>query len=472
MAERTLLAAPSPVSGDGNVSKVKTNSPHHMGDYQYEPLRETSIRLVTFVPVDELSLSMKHFDDWADLRRRETWYTALSYCWGSSERSSCINVNGSRLAVTENLMTVLALIRAHHLPCHQKPLSTPRQHREWFWIDQICINQDDVDERNEQVQDMWRIYSSARRVFALLGVTAPDVPELFPSGCATSRDIEDSVNAQLRNPSEQWEHNLTDPDWDRTVSPHRLSTAEYILGVPYFKRTWIVPELLQARSLHFICGAWSLPAAVFRDLLRLLRISSSLEGSVSELGRISRLLEDSRDLQVRSAQQRVRVPSACIAFLDNLRSLHDTVCSDGRDKIFAALSCPGSKSLSKATALKPDYSATIDELAVLVVAYVDQLLNQNETEWPQGPRDDLARTLARSLGMCDERHTTMQCHLAVASAILACTRPWRKGEPLLMTSGRQVISPGPYLTFYLTSVIRDPEPQTGSQVVDLDLSDV
>ncbi|KAF3038731.1 hypothetical protein E8E11_005943 [Didymella keratinophila] len=39
----------------------------------------------------------------------------------------------------------------------------------WFWIDALCIDQDNVDERNHQVQQMGEIFSQARQVFAWLG---------------------------------------------------------------------------------------------------------------------------------------------------------------------------------------------------------------------------------------------------------------------------------------------------------------
>ncbi|KAI3579715.1 heterokaryon incompatibility, partial [Fusarium oxysporum f. sp. albedinis] len=39
----------------------------------------------------------------------------------------------------------------------------------FLWIDQICINQSDIDERNHQVPIMGNIYRKAYRVFVWLG---------------------------------------------------------------------------------------------------------------------------------------------------------------------------------------------------------------------------------------------------------------------------------------------------------------
>ncbi|KAI6797812.1 hypothetical protein KC332_g13920 [Hortaea werneckii] len=49
----------------------------------------------------------------------------------------------------------------------------------YFWIDAICINQDDIDEKNCQVQMMGEIYESAECVIACLGEHADDSRLLF-----------------------------------------------------------------------------------------------------------------------------------------------------------------------------------------------------------------------------------------------------------------------------------------------------
>ena len=56
-----------------------------------------------------------------------------------------IYVNGGRLAITHSLAVAL-----FHLRPKAKPLK--------IWIDQICINQKDTDEKTEQVGFMGHIY--------------------------------------------------------------------------------------------------------------------------------------------------------------------------------------------------------------------------------------------------------------------------------------------------------------------------
>ncbi|RBR13617.1 hypothetical protein FVER53590_08582 [Fusarium verticillioides] len=84
-------------------------------------------------------------------------YETLSYAWGSSEDKATIIVNEATLQITQNLRDALSYLR------HD---SKPRS----IWIDAICINQSDVDERSSQVRLMGRIYSSASCVISWLGL--------------------------------------------------------------------------------------------------------------------------------------------------------------------------------------------------------------------------------------------------------------------------------------------------------------
>jgi hypothetical protein len=77
-------------------------------------------------------------------------YKALSYVWGDAEDKLPILVCGEELMVTRNLEAGLRHMRFHG---HQT-----------LWIDAICINQDDLDERREQVGIMKDIYATTPSV--------------------------------------------------------------------------------------------------------------------------------------------------------------------------------------------------------------------------------------------------------------------------------------------------------------------
>jgi hypothetical protein len=88
-------------------------------------------------------------------------HDALSYSWGmnadgDAALSHTILINVHTVAVTQNLFEGLLRIRDELCPI---PL----------WVDAVCINQDDVTERNAQVARMADIYSHAGTVRVWLG---------------------------------------------------------------------------------------------------------------------------------------------------------------------------------------------------------------------------------------------------------------------------------------------------------------
>ena len=90
-------------------------------------------------------------------------YSAVSYVWGLGSASKEIHLNGCTFAVRTNLWSCL-----HYIRKYQK---SPSAHCAWryIWVDAICINPVNTEERNQQVQLMDRIFSQATEVSAWLG---------------------------------------------------------------------------------------------------------------------------------------------------------------------------------------------------------------------------------------------------------------------------------------------------------------
>jgi len=83
-------------------------------------------------------------------------YEALSYVWGNPKETLSIYVDKYRFQVTVNLHAALSRLR-------------DRSFERTIWIDAICIDQSNMDERKQQVQIMAKIYSNAHRVIVWLG---------------------------------------------------------------------------------------------------------------------------------------------------------------------------------------------------------------------------------------------------------------------------------------------------------------
>ncbi|KAK4552308.1 hypothetical protein LTR86_010479 [Recurvomyces mirabilis] len=86
-------------------------------------------------------------------------FEALSYTWSEDDqpniRDRAITVNRSPCYVTSNLEAALPRLRL------------PKARRR-IWVDAICINQADLDERSSQVMQMGQIYRNADRVIIWL----------------------------------------------------------------------------------------------------------------------------------------------------------------------------------------------------------------------------------------------------------------------------------------------------------------
>src|SRR4051812_20299048 len=93
-------------------------------------------------------------------------YEALSYTWQIDQSWTNdedpeppprpVKCNGQLLEVSRNLYHALAEFR-------RRQKLTP------IWVDRICINQDDPDEKDQQISMMDKIYTSAQKVIVWLG---------------------------------------------------------------------------------------------------------------------------------------------------------------------------------------------------------------------------------------------------------------------------------------------------------------
>lgn len=132
--------------------------------YTYEPLNpdERQIRLITVgrnrVTLEDGSntfdCSLEAFDF-----KNVPKYMALSYVWGPSNPCANITINGKLFSVRQNLFDFL-----------QETSWSEYAGAVSFWIDQICIDQQSMAERCDQVAFMDEIYKRASETIIWLGI--------------------------------------------------------------------------------------------------------------------------------------------------------------------------------------------------------------------------------------------------------------------------------------------------------------
>lgn len=125
---------------------------------QYNKLQAGQIRLLEILE-DDGHTGRLHT---VDLENAPS-YTALSYFWGTplaAEEARCfVTVNGVTVETQKNLHDALGQLGA-----------TVRKYRLMIWIDFLCIDQRNIDERGCQVTMMKKVFEEATVIYAWVGL--------------------------------------------------------------------------------------------------------------------------------------------------------------------------------------------------------------------------------------------------------------------------------------------------------------
>jgi hypothetical protein len=116
--------------------------------FTYDPLNGDQIRLLT---VDRLTRESAQCQLRTYSRSLAPEYDAITYCWGEDTTLATITCNGSNLRIRRSLFKSLKFL------CHRKPPYRP------LWIDAICLNQDDNEEKAVEVPAIHKMFANATR---------------------------------------------------------------------------------------------------------------------------------------------------------------------------------------------------------------------------------------------------------------------------------------------------------------------
>lgn len=159
-------------------------------------------------------------------------YEALSWCWGREQQDRAIRVQRGgeyyRLAVTKELSLALKYLRR------------PHQNR-ILWIDALCIDQSNHEERNHQVQMMARIYNGATQACIWLG-----------------EDNDDSTKA-IAFIDEIMKLENFDTVSEKKENASKWQSLLLLMRRPWFSRRWVVQEIALARCATIYCGTDQIP---------------------------------------------------------------------------------------------------------------------------------------------------------------------------------------------------------------------
>ncbi|TAQ91386.1 hypothetical protein B7494_g316 [Chlorociboria aeruginascens] len=250
-----------------------------MATFKYEPINSDAreIRLLHIVRPPEISTRMMTLCQSTDTSSKvhgedivyctlETLtlsknlkYDALSYTWGTDANApgSSISISGQTFKVTVNLSAALRQLRDSH---YLIPL----------WVDAVCINQQDSKEKGKQIPMMKRIYEGARHTVVWLGPAADNSDAIMDAWDhigekafkANVLDITPDIRAVLfdANPDEQRnaiERSIkelsNEVGWNFPYAARKALTER-----DYWRRVWIVQEIVLARNVIILCGRKSI----------------------------------------------------------------------------------------------------------------------------------------------------------------------------------------------------------------------
>jgi hypothetical protein len=180
-----------------------------MSPYPYSllPPDSDSIRLLRLLPNEDeaapLHCELRNYSLQRPSRRTHM-YEALSYVWGDPKETLPISVDEDQFHITVNLHAALLRLRDHSF-------------ERIIWVDAICIDQSNNEERKQQVQLMAKIYSNAHRVIVWLG----------EQGVEIEGALEDIQLAAA---------NAIGRKWKRDTNQQAMLN---LLENPWFQRIWV-----------------------------------------------------------------------------------------------------------------------------------------------------------------------------------------------------------------------------------------
>ncbi|KAE9366430.1 HET-domain-containing protein, partial [Stipitochalara longipes BDJ] len=324
--------------------------------YHYSPLNDEAqeIRVIRLLPETyssdiRICLEIKRLT-----QDSVPEFEAVSYTWGSRKDpvNIFIGISGNRtLAVTRNLAEALPFLR------YKNKTRT-------LWIDAICVNQQNTEERSSQVKRMADIYSKAAKVLIWLGPASDD--------SSTALKCLKQVSS---NVTVDWTHGTMSPlsdelHWADVNKELPFDANEFLaicnlLNRDWFRRLWIWQEVRLAKNAMVMCGtesiSWTAVCSTVCCLCTKLQSYHVLENiPASQYTLLHRLCNATESVPL-------------LYLIDWTKY---SLCSDNRDRIFALLSMLNES--EKHLEILPDYTKSpLEVYQEIVVRYIKHLKRLN-----------------------------------------------------------------------------------------------
>lgn len=359
--------------------------------FRYSPIQPGWIRVLDLLnkPGDDEPLKCRLRQ--VKLQSPEADYNALSYVWGRDRKPFQIQVlqerwpgastSGGTISLTKSLHHALQDLR----DCDEVQPKT-------FWIDQICIDQSNDDEKSHQVAQIGDVFEHASRVWTYLGPRderdekaldlLSEIYKHFEPLMSTSdlgsllldEDLRfklEAIDFYSRMAPENIPSGLVFPkDLFRGETAEVFAHIDAIISGPWTTRLWLFQENILNNNLMFLRGQRTVKPDTAELVCQL-----SWAGLVPDIlanYAVLRIRDKRHDWHRREHSDR----QDSLSRLDSLlRRIFDLLCQDPRDRIYAILRLANAKHVN----IYPNYTiSAVQAFTNVSVALIQELLEKGD----------------------------------------------------------------------------------------------
>ena len=316
------------------------------GLYTYVPLKPRYMRLLLACrdATSRLRCGFLH----VPLDNLPVPYQAVSYTWGNPTRVASIACGkNTRLEITASVKAILEL------------LVDSRKKAGYIWIDALCIDQSNREERAQQVRLMQDVFLAADHVIVWLGKStkSSDLAMPFISTVADAlRHLEST-------------HQPVTPENLQSVTGRDSASVEWaalasFLERPWFEGIWVVQEIVYAHRPRVICGNFQVDWNILAEVVDKI-VDGNCEVCITKHTKYQAKPYGFGTTQLIKGFRTFDATSRTFEKL--LRKFRDFKATDGRDKVFALV---GLASDGFHVAFRPDYEASLETVLMKVAKHL------------------------------------------------------------------------------------------------------
>ncbi|KAK7458527.1 hypothetical protein Landi51_01350 [Colletotrichum acutatum] len=233
--------------------------------FQYQSLdpEKKEVRLIEIAPLETeglgstADLPVRCRLNHASLNEGQS-YVAVSYAWGDAEITKDIRVEDQWVQVTTNLEAALRRLASRRIT--ENLGST-------FWIDALCIDQQNEAEKAQQVSYMREIYRNATKTFIWLGLASLDSDLAMNTLFELNNLVESGAFAVMSWSEFPFTETAVNPMVDKVQTmlrgiigelchnkSARLNAIGSLFERAWFERVWVIQERVLSKDCVVCCG--------------------------------------------------------------------------------------------------------------------------------------------------------------------------------------------------------------------------